>query len=102
RGGAKVAAKEIQFADDGDFEDQQASATPMTSDARNTPVANVGAATNGPFGATETALAHMEGDVERWHHIDEYLIQLQKYLMKDIPLDAGKNSKKGKKGRRRD
>ncbi|KIX97115.1 uncharacterized protein Z520_07229 [Fonsecaea multimorphosa CBS 102226] len=100
RAAAKVAARELQHADEGDFEDGRASATPrtQTGDARSTPAP--GGVSNGPFGATDTAIIESQQDEERIHHIDEYFIQLQKYLMKDIPLGPGKDSKKGKKGRR--
>jgi helicase SWR1 len=104
RAAAKVAAKEIQVTDDADFEDQATSATPQTADARNTPTAStgVGIGGNGLFTGTDTAPTEVAEESEKWHHIDEYLIQLQRYLMKDVPLEGGKNSKKGKKGRRRD
>ncbi|KIW72915.1 hypothetical protein, variant [Phialophora macrospora] len=104
RAAAKVAAKEIQVTDDADFEDLAPSTTPQTGDARNTPTASngVGVGGNGLFTATDTAPTEVAEESEKWHHIDEYLIQLQRYLMKDIPLGGGKNSKKGKKGRRRD
>ncbi|OAP59594.1 hypothetical protein AYL99_06892 [Fonsecaea erecta] len=100
RTAAKVAARELQHADEGDFEDGRASATPrtQTGDARSTPA--LGGVSTGPFGATDTAIIESREDEERIHHIDEYFIQLQKYLMKDIPLGPGKDSKKGKKGRR--
>ncbi|KIX07499.1 uncharacterized protein Z518_02152 [Rhinocladiella mackenziei CBS 650.93] len=89
RAAAKVAAREVQHADDGDFEDKTASTTPQTDEAQ----------TPGPLAATETAPAEAEADGETFHHIDEYLIQLQSYLMRDIPLGPGKG--KRKKGRRR-
>ncbi|EXJ65610.1 adenosinetriphosphatase [Cladophialophora psammophila CBS 110553] len=97
---AKVAARELQHADEGDFEDGRASATPrtQTGDARSTPASGV--VPGEPFGATDTAITQPQDEEERIHHIDEYLIQLQRYLMKDIPLGPGKDSKKGKKGRR--
>ncbi|OQV04825.1 hypothetical protein CLAIMM_09650 [Cladophialophora immunda] len=100
RTAAKVAARELQHADEGDFEDGRASATPrtQTGDARSTPA--FGGVPNGPFGATDTAIIESQEDEERIHHIDEYFIQLQRYLMRDIPLGPGKDSKKGKKGRR--
>ncbi|ETI28547.1 hypothetical protein G647_00997 [Cladophialophora carrionii CBS 160.54] len=97
RAAAKVAAKEIQVTDDADFEDQVTRATPQTGEARNTPAASTGVG----FG-TDSAPTEMVAESEKWHHIDEYLIQLQRYLMKDIPLEGGANSKKGKRGRRRD
>ena len=96
RAAAKVAAKEVQIADDADFEDQVVSITPGTqTGGAGTPMA-----TEGPFSATDAVIGEVV-DEERWHHIDEYLIHLQKYLMKDIPLVMGRD-KKGRKGRRRD
>jgi len=89
---AKVAAREVQHADDGDFEDKMASTTPKTNDAP----------TPGPFGATNAALAEagMAGADEGIHHIDDYLIELQKYLVRDVPLGPPKDRrKKGKKKR---
>ena len=91
RAAAKVAAREIQHADDGDFEDKTASATPRTNDAQ-TPAP-------GPFSASETALAQIRAEGETLHHIDEYLLQLQSYLMRDVPLGPGKD--KRKKGKRK-
>ncbi|KEF58182.1 uncharacterized protein A1O9_06108 [Exophiala aquamarina CBS 119918] len=95
RAAAKVAVREVQHADDGDFEDKAtatATATPRTNDAQ----------TPGPFGATETALAeaHAGEKASNSHHIDEYLVRLQTFLMRDIPLGPGKDQRK--KGRRRD
>ena len=95
---AKVAAREVQNADEGDFEDRLASAPPKTTEGGETPITG----TNGPFGVTDSAIAEVDPGSERWHHIDEYLLDLEKFLMKDIPLGPGKDSKKGKKGRKRD
>lgn len=83
RAAAKVAAREVQHADEGDFEDKTASATPRTNDAQ----------TPAPFGATEA----LEAGVFR--HIDEYMIQLQSHLMRDVPLGSAKDRRK--KGKRR-
>lgn len=87
RTAAKVAAREEQNADEGDFEDGRTSATPKTGDAIGTPM---------------TPGGDLVGDDDRWHHIDEYLIQLQKFLVKDIPLGPAKDPKRGKKGRKKD
>ncbi|EXJ79575.1 adenosinetriphosphatase [Capronia epimyces CBS 606.96] len=96
RAAAKVAAREVQHADDGDFEDRTANATPRTNEAQ----------TPGPFGATETALA--EAQVEgsgsgsgSSGHMDDYMIRLQSFLMRDIPLGPGK-TKRNRGKRRRD
>ncbi|KAI1610299.1 adenosinetriphosphatase [Exophiala viscosa] len=90
RAAAKVAAREVQHADDGDFEDKTATATPRTNDAQ----------TPGPFAANETALAEAQANDEAAHDIDEYMIRVQTYLMRDVPLGPGKD--KRKKGKRRD
>ncbi|RVX71854.1 hypothetical protein B0A52_04253 [Exophiala mesophila] len=88
RAAAKVAVKEVQNADDGDFEDKPAdtrSGTPRTHEALMSG--------SGPFGATEEALKAAQEE----HHIDEYLVKLQLYLVRDIPLGPAKKSKKGKR-----
>jgi len=90
RAAAKVAVREVQHADDGDFEDKTASATPRTNEAQ----------TPGPFAATETALAETQKDADAFHDIDEYMVKLQSWLMKDVPLGPGKERRK--KGKRRD
>jgi helicase SWR1 len=90
RAAAKVAVREVQHADDGDFEDKTATATPRTNDAQ----------TPGPFAANETALAEAQAHDEGAHDIDEYMIRLQTHLMRDVPLGPGKD--KRKKGKRRD
>ncbi|KAK5189397.1 swr1 complex component [Exophiala xenobiotica] len=87
---AKVAVREVQHADDGDFEDKTASATPRTNEAQ----------TPGPFAATETALAETQMDDDAVRDIDEYMVKLQSWLMKDVPLGPGKERRK--KGKRRD
>ena len=88
---AKVAAKEVQHADDGDFEDK-ATSTATPGDAQ----------TPGPMAATNAALAekdgreaHAEGDGAT--HVDEYMLGLQKWLLRDVPLGPGKGSKKARK-----
>jgi helicase SWR1 len=86
---AKVAVREVQHADDGDFEDKTASATPRTNEAQ----------TPGPFAATDTALAETQMDADAVRDIDEYMVKLQSWLMKDVPLGPGKERrKKGKRG----
>lgn len=92
RAAAKVAAREVQHADDGDFEDKTASATPRTNEAH----------TPGPFAATEAALAETRDDQDQvdGHDIDGYMVKLQSWMMKDVPLGPGKD--KRKRGKRRD
>ncbi|RMZ83128.1 hypothetical protein DV738_g1249, partial [Chaetothyriales sp. CBS 135597] len=70
---ARVAAREIQHADDGDFDDKVA-ATPHTNEAQTPGGAN-GA-------GDEAGLA--EG------HIDGYLLKLQSWLLNDVPLGPAK------------
>lgn len=82
---AKVAAREVQHADDGDFE-ENAIGMPEGGDAQML----------GPSGATEAALA--EAVVQG--HIDEYMIKVQRYLLRGVPLGPGKDRRK--KGKRRD
>jgi helicase SWR1 len=93
RAAANVATRELQNADEGDFDDsiRKDSRTPITAGAKS------GVATMEVSGTDGEG----EGESGRWHHIDEYLLQLQKYLMKDIPLGPGKDAKR-KKGRKRD
>ncbi len=82
---AKVAAREVQHADDGDFEDK-ATATPRE------------AQTPGPMAATNAALAEADNE-DGGRHVDEYMLKLQKYLLRDVPLGPPKDRKKGKKRR---
>lgn len=91
RAAAKVAAREVQHADDGDFDDKTASATPRTAEAQ----------TPGPFGATESALAEAQAEGDGPRHIDDYMIGLQSFLMRDVPLGPAKG-KRSKGKRRRD
>ncbi|KAL6244606.1 swr1 complex component [Rhinocladiella similis] len=96
RAAAKVATREVQHADDGDFEDKTATATPRTNEAH----------TPGPFAATEAALAETrmddgEDDGHDGHDIDGYMIKLQSWMMRDVPLGPGKDRRK-KGGKRRD
>ena len=81
---AKVAAREVQHADDGDFEDTVAP-TEASSKAQ----------TPGPSGAVDSG---SRDD----HHIDSYMIKLQTFFLKDVPLAAPKNRNKKSKNRRRD
>ena len=82
---AKVAAREVQHADDGDFDDK-AVATPQTNEGQ----------TSGPFGATNAAIDEAE-NVDR--HIDQYMLKLQHFLLRDVPLGPPKDRSKK---RRRD
>ncbi|KAL2416492.1 Helicase swr1 [Exophiala dermatitidis] len=92
RAAANVAAREVQHADEGDFEDDKTtSATPRTNEAY----------TPGPSGTTETTSAEAKGGDAESQHIDNYLIRLQSFLMRDVPLGPGKD-KRSKARRRRD
>merc|ERR1711939_942405 len=84
---AKVAAREVQHADDGDFEDKVVP-TEVSSKAQ----------TPGPFGATNAALEETETGEQ--HHIDNYMIKLQRFLLKNVPLGPSKPKKKSKNPRR--
>jgi helicase SWR1 len=94
---ARVAEKEVQHADDGDFEDavlsHDPSATPRTS----------GAISEGPFAATNAALDEADNDNkenDRFRHIDEYMLGLKKWLLADVPIMplTMKNRKSKKRG----
>ena len=82
---AKVAAEEVQEADDADFDDA-AVATPRTNDAQ----------TPGPFGATNAAIDELE---KSEGHIDTYMLKLQRFLFKGVPVGPPKDRSKKKKRR---
>ena len=83
---AKVAEKEIQHADDGDFEDKVQSATPRT-----------GADTPRELNSTIDGAIRAEATIRS---LDEYLLRTQAYLLKNapLPLPVSKSKKKSKKG----
>ena len=88
---ARVAEKEVQNADDGDFDDM---------------IKPVGAADSeqnalDPFKATDAAIADADDAADNVHHIDEYMLKLQHYLLKNAPLvikDKSKKRRDRKKG----
>lgn len=91
---AKVAEKEDQNADDGDFEDtvvsQDANAIPRTGE--------------GPFSATNAPLieaADADQEDDRIRHIDDYMLRMKTWLLHDVPIMplAMKNKKSKKRGR---
>jgi len=95
---AKVAEKEIQNADDGDFED-----TIVAQDPKAIP-RTVGAVSDGPFAATNAALeeaGNLDEGVQSVQHIDDYMVRLKTWLLKDIPIvsPVTQNRKSKKKGR---
>ena len=94
---ARVAEKEVQHADDGDFEDAVASHDPSTTP--RTP----GALSEGPFAATNAALDEAEDEMkvdDGSQHIDDYMLRLKKWLLAGVPIMplAMKNKKSKKKG----
>ena len=94
---ARVAEKEVQHADDGDFEEvvdsHEPSATPRTP----------GAISEAPLEATNSALHETDNEDKEndgFQHIDEYMLRLKKWLLADVPVmpSAMKNKKSKKKG----
>ena len=90
RDAAKNAQKEVEHADDGDFEERNAAA------AAPLPLA----------GRTSLETANSATDVVideelRWGHIDDYLVRFMEWNIKDEPLilPVDKNKKKSKKGK---
>ena len=85
---ARVAETEVEHADDGDFADVAPNAS--TGDA---------GVQEDPFAATNAAIAAAEvGDSDGIQHIDEYMIELMKFMLKDVPFVAPEKGKKSKKG----
>lgn len=99
---AKNAQKELEHADDGDFEDRSVSQSTPAQTQAGTPMAS-----GLDEGATPGSTAvHMQGDelVEgeaQPGHIDDYLLRFMEWNMKDEPLvlPADKSKKKSKKGK---
>lgn len=89
---AKNAQKELEHADDGDFEDRSAShGTPAQA---GTPLTGADESTQPPASTTE--------EVEpQPGHIDDYLLRFMEWNMRDEPLvlPADKSQKKSKKGK---
>jgi helicase SWR1 len=81
---AQVAAKEVTNADDGDFDDK---------------IANPAAPT-GPYDATRATIA-VAGEAEtvedKQAGIDEYMLRLRQYLLKDVPLAPPKDKSRKRK-----
>jgi helicase SWR1 len=81
---AKVAAKEVTNADDGDFDDKIATPAEPT----------------GPYDATKagTAVASKTAAAEDDQlGVDEYMLRLRQYLLKDVPLAPPKDKSKKRK-----
>ncbi|KAJ5108724.1 hypothetical protein N7456_005399 [Penicillium angulare] len=90
---AKNAQKELEHADDGDFEDRSPShGTPAQP---GTPLPGSGE------GQTQVAPDHAGADVFEPGHIDEYLLRFMEWNMRDEPLvlPPDKSKKKSKKGK---
>ena len=93
---ARVAEKEVQNADDGDFDERivshDPSATPKTP----------GALPEGPFAAANAALeeaAEVDKVEDGIQHIDDYMLRLKRWLLDDVPFASlVVKSKKTKKG----
>lgn len=78
---AKVAAKEVTNADDGDFDDKVVtSAEPA-----------------GPYDATQAAIDASKTAVNELPSIDEYMVRLRQWLLKDVPLAPPKDKSKKRK-----
>lgn len=89
---AKNAQKELEHADDGDFEEGSAShGTPAQA---GTPMAGIDESTQPPASTTEEAEAQPG-------HIDDYLLRFMEWNMRDEPLvlPPDKSKKKSKKGK---
>jgi helicase SWR1 len=78
---AKVAAKEVTNADDGDFDDKV-----------GTP-----AEPAGPYDATKAAIASSKTATDEQPSIDEYMVRLRQFLLKDVPLAPPKDKSKKRK-----
>lgn len=95
---AKNAQKELEHADDGDFDDSVPYSTPGHPGEAGTPLA---------YGSGLITSPHMHGvddDVAvepQPNHIDDYLIRFMEWNMKDEPLvlPVDKSKKKSKKGK---
>lgn len=86
---ARVAEKEVQHADDADF-DESLTAAQLEKQGNSD-----------PYSATDAAMQEAENGIK---HIDDYMLRLQRLLLKDVPLvikDRNRN-RKGKSRRARD
>ncbi|KAK5088935.1 swr1 complex component [Lithohypha guttulata] len=98
---ARVAEKEVQNADDGDFDDKPVLPTDSISGRKST---------LDPYNATNAAIEAVDAlNDDGIEHIDDYMLRLLQHLLRDVPLVVrdrdrnrrGKNRKKGGDGRRR-
>ncbi|KAF3385567.1 Helicase swr1 [Penicillium rolfsii] len=101
---AKNAQKELEHADDGDFEDRTSShGTPAQA---GTPLAVGDEGTPHPGGANASAgdvsaVTEVTGVAEEPRHIDDYLLRFMEWNMRDEPLvlPVDKSKKRSKKGK---
>ena len=93
---AEIAEEEVQHVDDGDFDDGVAS----SHDASATPRTNGAPTPGGPVGAPAAAVVEDDAPEDDAGHIDNYMIRLQEFLLKDVPImpDSTRNGKAKKKG----
>lgn len=92
---ARVAAKEEQNADEGDFDDAAAHSMGKhnTTVPARTQVLD-------PYTATNAAIQEVEAS--RQSHMDDYLLRTMEWLLKDTPMVLPKERDRRKKGRERD
>ncbi|KAL2864882.1 putative SNF2 family helicase/ATPase (Swr1) [Aspergillus lucknowensis] len=100
---AKNAQKELEHADDGDFDDRvnAATAAGQTPTKEGTPLPSATDETQ-PLNANANAEAVDDADTDSsMGHIDEYLLRFMEWNMKDEPLvlPVDKSAKKSKKGK---
>lgn len=103
---AKNAQKELEHADDGDFEDRSVSHSTPAQTQAPTPVANT-PDEGGTPGPRLVTTPHVHGADEPVNveiqpaHIDEYILRFMQWNMKDEPLvlPVDKSKKKSKKGK---
>lgn len=92
---ARVAEKEVENADNGDFDDLPKAATGNESKQ------NI----SDPYAATSAAIQNVDQDDDDSgiKHIDEYMLRLQRFLLKDTPIARSKKdrSKKGARTRKK-
>jgi helicase SWR1 len=96
---AKVAQREVQHADDGDFDEKAGATNPATGTT-----IPAGAGQLGPMAATNAAIAAEGAEVAaKEDGVDEYMVKLYMWLLKDVPLAPKETKKKRREehGRRR-
>ncbi|KAH8431187.1 putative SNF2 family helicase/ATPase (Swr1) [Aspergillus melleus] len=103
---AKNAQKELEHADDGDFEDRSVSQSTPAQTQAGTPLAT--GPDDGTPGPQSSTTPNVQGGVDeiaetepQLGHIDDYLLRFMEWNMKDEPLvlPVDKSKKKSKKGK---